>query len=502
MGNLYRWCAGCLLAFVFVTLPFFSYAETIPATSAGKYWYSAQYCSQAPSRPACDSTTKDSWDTATQDAYTKKVAGVAWTVTSKSPASEPTGTSVTVTWAATRVSDGFQGQLVLGVFVAGAQRYTCPSGQGWTLSGTTCTRPDCGPGEFLDLTQGAVCKKDCSAKQGIPAPNGYYSTSTETWTGSVSGCQVQCSKLTALVISSSTAAIMQNCSYTGKTAQGGDPNLAAESPPDPNKPKSPKDCAASGMGYILGSNGTATCVPASDAPEGQKPKIKDKDSKESGPDANGDGKPDTNSPDYKKVDTETIKDGDKVTTKKTETVNGALDGSGGVTCPSGYTKNADNTTCSKVTATTENTNSYCQDNPNSDQCKGAQKSTFGGNCDSGFTCEGDAATCASAKASWDLACTFKKTSATSDLGQQMIDGQDGGQYPGPSHPDSTQNVADLHYTDTGGSCLPDFQFNMLGRSLVIPTQGICNVGGWLGNIGVALSLLIAGFIIIGGIKAT
>lgn len=255
------------------------------------------------------------------------------------------------------------------VTISTTSNYVCPSGQGWVLSGTSCNRPDCPGGEFHDPTQGGECKKDCSGKQGMATASGQYSTNVDSWTGTVAGCQVQCSQLSMLVVSTTKTAIMKKCTYTGKTAQSGDSNLEAEAAPNPNEPpKSIKGCAGAGMGYVQSSTGVVTCVAASDAPEGQKPVTKEKAGSVSGTDGNGDGKADPTSPDYKKTDTETSKDGDNVTKKKTETVAGIVGTDGTVTCPSGYSKNADNT-CSKTTVSTQTTASFCEENPNSSQCK-------------------------------------------------------------------------------------------------------------------------------------
>lgn len=460
MGNLYRWCIAGLLAFVFLGKV---YADTYPASS-GWAILNAQSFKGATKAEAC----------------------TAWATSLGRVGVDQGG------YCAAYLGGGY----TMDYYVAVSY---CP--QGGTLSGTTCTKTcpsgetlqsdgtclaPCPSGEFRDPTQGNICVKDCTAKQGQPAPNGYYSTSTESWTGSVSGCQVRCSKLTALVISASTSAIMQNCTYTGKGAQQGDPNLEAEAAPDPNKPKSPKDCAGAGMGYIIGSNGTATCVPASDAPEGNKPTIKSNTGKESGTDTNGDGKPDTNSPDYKKQETETTKNGDTVTSKTKETVNGAVDGNGNVTCPAGYTKNADNT-CSKTTATTQNASSFCQENPNSDQCKGAEKSTFGGGCDSGFTCTGDAATCASARAAHELKCSFQPDS-TSGLHDAENPGGTAGQSVKAAEALNADGSKDFNIATefsaknqqwvnfSSGCPVGVQQFSILGKTLEIDASIVCDIG--------------------------
>jgi hypothetical protein len=460
MGNLYRWCIAGLLAFVFVGSAF---AGTYPATSGWTILNAQSFKGQ-----------------------TKAEACTAWATSLGRVGVDKDG------YCAAYLGGGY----TMDYYVSTTY---CPNGG--TLNGTICTK-DCAAGEdlqangtclaacplgeFRDPTQGNICVKDCTGKQGQAAPNGYYSTGTESWTGSVSGCQVRCSKLTALVISSSTAAIMQNCTYTGKAAQQSDPNLEAESPPNPNKPKSPKDCAGAGMGYILGSNGTATCVPASDAPEGNKPTVKTNTGKESGTDSNGDGKPDTNSPDYKKQETETTKTGDTVTSKTKETVNGVTDENGNVTCPAGFTKNADNT-CSKMTATTQNASSFCQENPNSDQCKGAEKSTFGGGCDSGFTCSGDAATCASARAAHELKCSFQPDSTTGLHDAENPGGTVGQQGKAESalNSDGSKdfNIAtefsakNQQWVNFSSGCPVGVQqFSILGKTLEIDASIVCDIG--------------------------
>lgn len=479
MGNLYRWCIAGLLAFVFVTT---ARAETIPATSGPQTFVVRN------DAPSGQTTSVQSSYQAACDAglvlWQMKYPSSGFFLKS-CQVSNPTA-GVDQNYGSARYGYGTSGGEYYGTIIVKSVGFSCPSGQNWTLNGESCTRPDCQSGEFRDPTQGNICVKDCSAKQGQAAPNGYYSTSTESWTGSVSGCQVRCSKLTALVISASTSAIMQNCTYTGKGAQQGDPNLEPEAAPDPNKPKSPKDCAGAGMGYIIGSNGTATCVPASDAPEGNKPTIKTNTGKESGTDSNGDGKPDTNSPDYKKQETETTKNGDTVTSKTKETVNGAVDGNGNVTCPAGYTKNADNT-CSKTTATTQNASSFCQENPNSDQCKGAEKSTFGGGCDSGFTCTGDAATCASARASYELKCSFQPDSTTG-LHDSENPGGTAGQSAKAAEALNADGNKDFNIATefsaknqqwvnfSSGCPVGVQQFSILGKTLEIDASIVCDIG--------------------------
>jgi len=51
--------------------------------------------------------------------------------------------------------------------------YSCPSNQNWTLSGSNCTRPDCGPGDVRDPATG-VCQSACVSKAGTTASSGNW----------------------------------------------------------------------------------------------------------------------------------------------------------------------------------------------------------------------------------------------------------------------------------------------------------------------------------------
>ena len=187
-------------------------------------------------------------------------------------------------------------------------------------------------------------------------------------------------------------------------------------PPDPTKipPEKPEDCLNKGQGYIQGSS-SITCVPAEDAPAGQKPtKVETEDSKTEGTPGE-DGKPDPGADDYKKTDITTSTENGKTTTKTKETVNGKTGENGGVECPAGFTLNVDGSTCSKSTSKTEGQTDFCKENPENAACTGdkeAKESTFGGTCEAGFSCTGDAATCAIAKASHETRCMYSPDSTT------------------------------------------------------------------------------------------
>ncbi|MDD2744264.1 MAG: virulence factor TspB C-terminal domain-related protein [Rhodocyclaceae bacterium] len=244
--------------------------------------------------------------------------------------------------------------------------YTCRDSS-WTLSGQTCTRPDCDLG--YDRNAEGQCVKDCTGKAGMGTTNAAYRFTGGTSTWSVSGCKVRCDVRVLTAYGGSG----EKCTYTGASALPDDPS-AEPLPPDPEKlpPEDPKDCLGQGQGYIQTSTGVK-CVPSENAPEGQKPDSVESDkSKESGTPGQ-DGKPDPNAGDYKREDSTTTRNSDgSTTTTKKETLKGTPDGNGGITCPDGFTANGAN--CEKVTSTKQSTSDFCSENPKDPTCKGTQPS--------------------------------------------------------------------------------------------------------------------------------
>lgn len=392
-------------------------AETIAATpTGGKYWYSQMYCSQAPARPACDATTKDSWDTATLDAFNKKTAGVSWTILSKSPASEPAlaTSNVTPAWTARRTSDGYEGTIFLGAMVGAAAVYTCPSGQNWTLTGQTCTRPDCASGETRN-DQG-VCESPCKAGQtrvngvctcdsgaqtgtdgtccpvagsggGAPMQWCYVDSASASTCDSAgtNGCKVRCNNVTYQKGTGNTVqvypkmALGQNCSYTGTrgTNLGGGPlndgelKQVSDATKDPAKAKTPEGCMAAGMGYVQSASGT-TCVPSGDTG------VVKKESATNTTNDNGQQTTETKTKETSSTPTggetkeTTVKanpDGTTTTTTKTTTCK--EDGTC-TTATTETTKDANgNTVGNKASTNQQSASEFCKANPDSEMCKGA-----------------------------------------------------------------------------------------------------------------------------------
>lgn len=239
---------------------------------------------------------------------------------------------------------------------------TCPDTT-WTLNNALCTRPDCPPGSEYDAN--GKCTKDCTSRQGQPTVNGSYAFIGAVSTWAVNGCQVYC-PVRALAAGGGRG---DECRFTGRPAvDSPDPEPLDRPDPDTDPPpEEPDDCLRRGQGYISGSNGIS-CVAPSDAPPANRPKIEDDKTEESGS-PGSDGKPDPNSPDYKRNDSTAKNNGDgTITENGTETRKGTPDGDD-YTCPDGYTKIGDGM-CQKQWSKTQDENTFCQQNPKSPLCTG------------------------------------------------------------------------------------------------------------------------------------
>lgn len=209
--------------------------------------------------------------------------------------------------------------------VTSAVTYTCPTGQNWTLSGSSCTRPDCAPGETRqsDGTCLAPCPIfDGSAKDNQPAtkPANCTCPSGTKWfayngcrkscdsvpvggdanagfdlafgkgasTGCFGGCEVQPKSGGYDILkdgSHSSAATYTGWSCAG-TGTGSAPTTDGQPQPDsakldPTKKKEP--VCGSGEGVITSSSGNVMCLPAG-TPNTSTPKVEKKQQVETFPD--------------------------------------------------------------------------------------------------------------------------------------------------------------------------------------------------------------------------
>lgn len=110
--------------------------------------------------------------------------------------------------------------------------YTCPANQGWTLSGSNCTRPDCGEGQTRNAS--GQCMSVCpSAGASVGSSSSWYSGGGSGLGMCISGCSVNASTC--------ASGFSGSGSTTGRACQG--PFVATG-----------ESCSTS----TAGTNGTAT----------------------------------------------------------------------------------------------------------------------------------------------------------------------------------------------------------------------------------------------------
>lgn len=356
------------------------------------------------------------------------------------------------------------------------KKYTCPDNT-YTLDPLGVPAPTC-------TKQAQPCPT------GIAAGPGYFDLGADGkgYSSCVNGCKAQFSGTWPAGIDRNSQKLygLGQFDYFGGNVgecTGGGPSAASSAPQSPKPP-----CQAS-EGVLTSTSGTVACVP-----EGTPGK--------STPSVNTEKK------------TETYPDGSTKTTETTTTkdpATGAQSTSEKVTNSPGAAGGTQSGEPGTTTATSDKKGSGGQDGKGDDESSDlcdrkpnlaiCKQSSFSGGCDAPPSCEGDAAICAAAKAAHELKCSAEKKDGITDIGDKLTQGIDtnSGNLPDPANP-QVVDVSQLTYTTTGGTCPPDLVFNVGGRASTISMANVCNIGGMLGNIGVALSLVIAGFIVVGAIR--
>lgn len=163
---------------------------------------------------------------------------------------------------------------------------------------------------------------------------------------------------------------------------------------------------------------------------------------------------------------------------------------------------ASNTVVSNSSATTTvEQGRFCAQNPTAAACKNESGEegggSFSGSCQAGFTCDGDAVMCAIAKEQHTRACQlFKEDTAEGQLyaaekgkeGAQRGEGIDMGTI------DLGGGSGSLIKTDSligEGSCVQDLQIQFMGEPVTIPLSSLCPYLAMLGNILVAVGMVMA-----------
>lgn len=328
-----------------------------------------------------------------------------------------TSTSVNQTVTCRWTNKGTPEQSDSGTAMIKTTVYECQTGQNWTLSGMTCSRPDCVSPETRNANTG-ICEAPCGPGQtragmsgqcvcdsgaavgadgtccpvagsggGAPMQWCYVDNSAASSCDSAgsNGCKVRCNNVTYQKGASGDQvqiypkqALGQNCSYTGTrtNGQGGGPlnndelKEVSEATKNPDKAKSPESCLAAGMGYVTGSSGT-TCVPGGDTGVTKKETTEKSTTDGDGTTSESKTKESEKSPTGGKeteTTTKTNPDGSTTTTTKTTT----CDDDG--TCKTTTTetkKDANgNATGSKSGSENKGSSEFCKENPDSELCDG------------------------------------------------------------------------------------------------------------------------------------
>lgn len=184
------------------------------------------------------------------------------------------------------------------------------------------------------------------------------------------------------------------------------------------------------------------------------------------------------------------------TTSKT-----SCDGSNCTTTTTTTTTNPDGTKTDKSETTSQAQADYCTRNPNATACKRPEGS-FGGSCTAGFSCEGDAVQCAIAREAYRRNCELlEKETPESTLGKNIANGEDRPVgHPGNS-PEIVNVSGNINQTNPyGGSCPPDINLNVYGKTVIVPLSNACDIFKWMGYIAVAFTMYAAARITMSGIS--
>lgn len=365
----------------------------------------------------------------------------------------------------------------------GGTVYTCPSNSvlsgssctcnsGYNQSGSTCVpAPSC-PSAGTSAGDGRLTLSS-SQRAALNANGGYYYWKDED------GCVVRTSMdLCTTGDNGATWGCVGKETYTGDSYSGtpgdgsgsGAPSSTPSTTPPAGEESQPTVCPT---GQCPGTiNGVNVCKPCSGTST-KKDKVEEKQ--------NPDG-----TTEKKETSSKTTCTGKTCTTESTTTTTNR-DASGTVTG-----------TSSTTTTSAEDKGDYCQRNPNEPQCD--DTGSFSGSCSAGFTCKGDAATCALAQEVHKRNCELNATTAASGLYDAAKDAT--GNVTGDNPNNSTFSVGPGSFNTTdaigGAQCVQDLNVTVWGSALSLPLSSICGPLGYIGNVLVMVSLLLAARIVTRG----
>jgi len=286
--------------------------------------------------------------------------------------------------------------------------YSCPENQGWTLSGQSCTRPDCSAHQ---TRQGdGSCLQNCNVPENEQVGTGYiYEESAPGIKGCVEGCEVYIGGRT----------YKEGSKRYGQALSYGTPCLVSES--TPAIPVDPLDasCMSKGMcGGIV--NGQSVCT-ACDETSQSKTEVK----------------------------VETPATGPAVTTTTTTTEVCTQAGSCTTTTNTSSSAGPSSTTTTKQPGGTtgdgtaqdpiEN-KTFCEQNPTLSIC---QETSYGSStCSAPPACTGDAVQCAQAVEVWRTRCDLLDAMTPKNTDDSLISGADATQGSKTLYDEKMQQIKD------------------------------------------------------------
>jgi len=307
---------GFLLAFALIVGAGVASAETIPATSTPNYPAVSQWTSSAlPNQtfsscgavgaavvamPPAQCASNATWTyscayTACAETQTSGDISYLRTVSYTSTGVRYPAGDATLYLGASRAYTCPSGGTVAGTYpnkyCSGGTLYTCPENQNYTLSGATCTRPDCTGGATRDAN--GVCQNPCGSSGatfagGVCVCPGFSQdfnsidktcncnaarvegrgtsiagSGAEPSTSCYGGCVVNHGGTSVSMGTGSTAVwSSQIASYTSTKCTD---VVAAKTPTEDTRTPAQK-CLAAGGGFITTSSGTV-CTTAADSPQ-------------------------------------------------------------------------------------------------------------------------------------------------------------------------------------------------------------------------------------------
>lgn len=349
---------------------------------------------------------------------------------------------------------------------------SCTCNSGFNESGGTCVPPPSCPSAGTGAGDGRLTLSS-SQRAALNASGGYYYWRDDD------GCVVRTSMD---VCTTGDNGATWNCvgketytgeSYTGTPGDGsgaGAPSSTPSTTPPAGEENQPTACPT---GQCPGTiNGVNVCKPCGGIST-TKDKVEEKQ--------NPDGTEEKN-----ETSSKTTCTGNTCTTESTTTTTNR-DASGTVTG-----------TSSTTTTSTEDKGDYCQRNPNEPQCD--DTGSFAGSCSAGFTCKGDAATCALAQEVHKRNCELNATTAASGLYDAAKDATGNVTGGNPNNSTFTVGPGSFNATDAigGAQCVQDLNITVWGSSITLPLSSICGPLGYIGNVLVMVSLLLAARIVTRG----